>query len=147
VSYFQTTRKDTWYNYAGGSVATGINTRFYFGKQKKVTGFAGPELAFGLIKVVVGHQHDSDTTIYGPNGIDYGTTQSIIYRMYGLVSLNCLTGCIFHPRRFFNVGLQGGIGVSNVFGGNNPIGWNGVWRLGIIIGGEFPRLRKHLKAS
>jgi hypothetical protein len=109
----------------GVSFATGLNTKFYLFNRRKVRAFAGPEATIGYGRTFV--------TNYDPN---FNVLNSYMDH-YGTVGLMGKVGLMLNPIDKFNITIDGGAGAGNMFGGQNPLGWVGLWHIGLSLGTNF----------
>lgn len=112
-------------NSSGGfSIATGLNTKFYFFKRRIVRAFAGPEATIGYTSSVYNNYYN-----YYYN---YNSTR----QRNGTVGLMGKVGLMLNPIDKFNITIDGGAGVGDMFGPNG-LGWVGLWHIGISLGTNF----------
>jgi len=111
-------------NSNGFSIASGLNAKFYLFNRRKVRAFVGPEATIGYGR--------SFTYNYDPYGNYNSYTQH-----YGTVGLVGKAGLMINPIDKFNVTIDGGAGGGNMFGGPNPLGWVGLWHIGLALGTNF----------
>ena len=108
----------------GFSIATGFNPKFYLFKRRIVRAFAGPEATIGYSSALI-----YDYYRYGYNNP---------YRLNsGTVGLMGKAGLMLNPIDKFNITIDGGAGVGNMFGGPNRLGWVGLWHIGLSLGTNF----------
>ena len=111
---------------SGFSIATGLNTKFYFFKRRRVRAFAGPEATIGYTK----------TSYYSYNYNTYGYNTYNTLQHNGTVGLIGKVGLMLNPIDKFNITIDGGAGGGNMFGPNG-IGWVGLWHIGLSLGTNF----------
>jgi len=111
------------------SFATGLNPKFYLIRHRIIRPFIGPE-------VDIGYSVINATYNYYDNNLGYEYSSSKVYRcgtFAGLVKF----GLALTPRGRFNLTMDGGVGAGDVFGSGNPVGFTGVWQLGLAFGANF----------
>ena len=106
----------------GISIATGLNLKFYLLRHRAVRPFIGPEAAIGYSR------------IYVP-GQDFFDTRTPIRN--GTVALLAQLGISINPTDRFNIIIDGGAGIGDMFGTSNAVGLTGLWHLGFSLGTNF----------
>ncbi|MDB5284092.1 MAG: hypothetical protein JWO06_3167 [Bacteroidota bacterium] len=117
-------------NNNGFSIATGFNPKFYLFKRRIIRVFAGPELDLGYSRITVNNYIYDNTTynyIYGPSQTYYCGTAALLASF----------GLNINPIDKFNITIHGAAGGGDVFGSHNPVGWTGVWQIGLSMGTNF----------
>ena len=115
-----------YYPQAGGgfSIATGVNPKFYFFKRRIIRAFAGPEVTIGYTKSD-GYYYDNNNTGYS------GTIKS------GTITAIGKAGLMINPVDKFNITIDGGAGVGDMFGSAQSLGTVGLWHIGLSLGTNF----------
>lgn len=110
------------------SFATGLNPKFYLIRNRIIRPFIGPEADIGY-SVINATQYTYDAF-----GNEYSNSK--VYRcgtFAGLVKF----GLALTPRGRFNLTMDGGVGAGDVVGSGNPVGFTGVWQVGLAFGANF----------
>jgi len=112
----------------GFSIATGLNPKFYLFKRRIVRAFVGPEATIGYSKSdYYNSSYITYGSYYGNNGINRN----------GTVALLAKVGLSLNPLDKFNITIDGGAGVGDLFGGIAPLGAVGLWHIGLALGTNF----------
>jgi hypothetical protein len=125
VNYYNFTNSYLISNGGGASFSAGIGPRFYFGKGQKLHAFIEPEFTLGITEAEI----DGRYQIY-----DIGIQES---RSFALAAFMCLAGLSYNPLSKINLSVIGGLGLGDVFGRPNPVELTGLWRFGVLIGGNY----------
>jgi hypothetical protein len=107
----------------GGGYGGGFNPRFYLIRRALIRPFIGPEaaVAYSFIKFFDTKQQ--------PN---YELT-----RKYGTADGIGNAGVSFGAGQWVIIVVDGGVGAAYVWGNPSPLGWTGIWRLGVSFGANF----------
>jgi hypothetical protein len=112
----------------GFSIATGINPKFYFFDRRIVRVFAGPEVTIGY----------SEATDYSYNNSYYNNFYTYPgLNRNGTVAALIKAGLSINPIDKFNITIDGGAGIGDIFGGLSPYGAVGLWHIGLALGTNF----------
>ena len=111
----------------GFSIASGINPKFYLFKRRIVRAFIGPEVTVGYSKTI------NDNGYNYPGG--YGSSETEIIRS-GTIAAVGKFGLMLNPVDKFNITIDGGVGVVDMFG-PNAIGPVCLWHIGLALGTNF----------
>jgi hypothetical protein len=113
-------------------MATGLNVKCYLFKRRIVRAFAGPEATIGYTSV--------GTATYDPS-MGYYTSGTSNLITYGTFALLGKVGLSLNPLDKFNITIDGGAGIGDIFGHQNsspsPVGFTGLWHIGLSMGTNF----------
>jgi hypothetical protein len=113
--------------YNGFSVATGLNPRFYLFKRRIVRAFTGPEVTIGYSATNLYQYYDGYPNSYST----YTAIRSGTFTALGKAGIS------LNPVDKFNISIDGGFGVGDMFGSPSSPGWTGVWHIGLALGTNF----------
>ena len=120
-------------NRNGSSIATGLNLKCYLFKRRVVRLFAGPEATIGYTSI--------GAEVYDPTLNYYYTNTNYNLISYGTVALLGKFGLSLNPVDKFNITIDGGAGIGDVFGHQktnpSPVGLTGLWHIGLALGTNF----------
>lgn len=121
-------------NSLGSSMATGLNVKCYLFKRRIVRAFAGPEATIGYTSASTRYYN------YNPYGYYTSSTTSPL-TTYGTFALLGKAGISLNPVDKFNITIDGGAGVGDIFGHEksnpSPVGFTGLWHIGLSLGTNF----------
>ncbi len=119
----------------GFSIATGVNPKIYLFNRRVVRAFVGPEVTIGYSEA---NYYDYNyNNYYNYNTGNYSYSSNSFVNRNGTVTAIIKTGLSLNPLDKFNITIDGGAGIGDMFGGTLPYGLVRLWHIGLSLGTNF----------
>ncbi|HWB63700.1 MAG TPA: hypothetical protein VG603_09340 [Chitinophagales bacterium] len=115
---------------SGGSFATGLRVKYYLYRHRVARVFMATEADLGLTSAWV-------------NDYTNGYNQQSEFTHFVTFAFLGKSGVSINPTERFNLTIEGGVGITEALTwSQTPIGFSGLWQLGVAFGVNFPNERK-----